>query len=273
MKGIKTVAKYLSVFAVISFFASPMYWVLICSFKPTPELLSLKPTFVPHSFTLEHYRRLFQQVDFLRYYYNSFLVASSTALITALAATFAAYSVYRCRYPGRRFMFRLFLVSYVFPKILVLIPLYILFARIGILDSPLALVAAHVTLTAPFSVWILRAFFESVPKEVEEAALVDGATRVQIIFRIFIPLAAPGVAAVGINAFLMSWSEYLFASTLVISDQFKTLPVGMSFFLQQYAIEWGIMMAGSVLIALPPIIGFAIAGKYFIQGLTAGSVK
>jgi ABC-type glycerol-3-phosphate transport system permease component len=134
-------------------------------------------------------------------------------------------------------------------------------------------VAAHVTLTAPFSVWILRAFFESVPREVEEAALVDGATRIQIIFRIFIPLAAPGVAAVGINAFLMSWSEYLFASTLVISDQFKTLPVGMAYFLQQYAIEWGIMMAGSVLIALPPIIGFAIAGKYFIQGLTAGSIK
>jgi ABC-type glycerol-3-phosphate transport system permease component len=102
---------------------------------------------------------------------------------------------------------------------------------------------------------------------------VDGATRIQIIFRIFIPLAAPGVAAVGINAFLMSWSEYLFASTLVISDQFKTLPVGMAYFLQQYAIEWGIMMAGSVLIALPPIIGFAIAGKYFIQGLTAGSIK
>lgn len=273
MKAAKAMAKYLSVILVIGLFALPMYWVLVSSFKPTPELLSLRPTLVPHRFTLEHYRNLFRQVDFLGYYRNSLIVASITAFVTALAAAFAAYSVYRCRYPGRKVLFRLFLISYIFPKILLLIPLYIMFAKIGIIDSPLAIVAAHVTLTAPFSVWILRAFFESVPKEVEEAALVDGANRVQVVLRVFIPLAAPGVAAVGINAFLMSWSEYLFASVLVISDQYKTLPVGMSFFLQQYAIDWGIMMAGSVLIAIPPVIGFAIAGRYFIQGLTAGSIK
>ena len=265
--------KYFSVLLVIIIFVGPMIWILINSFKPTAELLSLSPTFFPHNFTFEHYLNLFHRVSFSRYYYNSLIVALSTAVITALAGALAAYSVYRCKYPGRGILFRLFLSSYVFPKVLVLVPLYIMFSQLGIIDTPLALVAAHVMLTAPFSVWILRAFFESIPIGIEEAALVDGANRLQIVFRIFIPLAAPGIAAIGINSFLMSWSEYLFASVLAITDINKTLPVGMAYFLQEYSIEWGVMMAGSVLIALPPVVGFAIAGRYFIEGLTAGSIK
>lgn len=250
-----------------------MYWVLICSFKPTPELLSLSPTFIPRALTLQHYRDLFRQVNFLRYYANSLFVAAMTAITASLAGAMAAYSVYRCKYRGRNTLYSFFLVTYVFPKTLLLVPLYVVLAKLGIIDSPWAVIVSHVTITAPFSVWILKTFFQSIPPEIEEAALVDGANRIQTLVRVFVPLAAPGIAAVGINSFLMSWSEYLFASILIVSDKFKTLPVGMSVFLQQYAIEWGVMMAGSVLIGIPPVIGFAIAGRYFIQGLTAGSIK
>jgi len=269
----RTFVKYLLVVMVLFVFIGPMIWVGLNSFKPVSELLATSPTFFPKHFTFEHYRDLFKRINFLGYYRNSFIVSVVTATITAIAGAFAAYSVYRCDYPGRGFLFRFFISSYVFPKVLILVPLYIMFSRMNIIDSPLALVLAHVMLTAPFSVWILRAFFEAVPKEIEEAALIDGANRVQTVFKIFIPLAAPGIAAIWINAFLMSWSEYLFASTLVITDANKTLPVGMAYFLQEYAIEWGTMMAGSVLIAIPPIIGFAIAGKYFVAGLTAGGIK
>jgi len=272
MKAAKIFFRYFSVAVVLIIFVGPMVWVGINSLKPTSELLGT-PTFFPKKVTFEHYRHLFDRVAFLRYYRNSFLVGMITATVTALAGAFAAYSVFRCKYPGRHFLFRFFISSYVFPKVLVLVPLYIMFSKIGIIDTPLALVAAHVMLVAPFSVWILRAFFQSVPVEIEEAALIDGASKIQTVFKIFIPLAAPGIAAIWINAFLMSWSEYLFASTLVVSDSTKTLPVGMAYFLQEYAIEWGVMMAGSVLIAIPPIIGFAFAGKYFVQGLTAGGVK
>ncbi|MCD6189685.1 MAG: carbohydrate ABC transporter permease [Thermococcus sp.] len=272
MKVIGIIFKYLSVAVVLTIFVGPMIWVGINSLKPTPELLGT-PSFLPKKVTFEHYKHLFNRIAFLRYYRNSFIVGVVTATVTAVAGAFAAYSIFRCKYPGRGFLYRFFISSYVFPKVLVLVPLYIMFSKIGIIDTPLALVAAHVMLIAPFSVWILRAFFQNVPVEIEEAALIDGAGRVQTIFKIFIPLAAPGIAAIWINAFLMSWSEYLFASTLVISDSTKTLPVGMAYFLQEYAIEWGIMMAGSVLIAIPPIIGFAFAGKYFVQGLTAGGIK
>lgn len=272
MKTVGSFFKYFSVVVVLIIFVGPMIWVGINSLKPTTELLGT-PTLFPKKVTFEHYRHLFDRVAFLRYYRNSFLVGMVTATVTALAGTFAAYSVFRCRYPGRRFLFRFFISSYVFPKVLVLVPLYIMFSKIGIIDTPLALVAAHVMLVSPFSVWILRAFFQNVPVEIEEAALIDGASKIQTVFKIFIPLAAPGIAAIWINAFLMSWSEYLFASTLVVSDSTKTLPVGMAYFLQEYAIEWGVMMAGSVLIAIPPIVGFAFAGKYFVQGLTAGGVK
>jgi ABC-type glycerol-3-phosphate transport system permease component len=264
---------YGSVFFVLAIFILPMVWVILCSFKPTYELLTVPPTLLPRRLTLEHYQNLFRQVPFARYYLNSLVVGISTACIASLAGGMAAYSIYRCRYRGRGFFYFLFLIAYVFPKTLLLIPLYVLLAKFKILDTPLSIIVAHVTLTAPFSVWILRTFFTSIPIEIEEAALIDGASRWQSLFRVFIPLSAPGVAAVGINSFLMSWSEYLFASVLVVSEQWKTLPVGISVFLQQYAIEWGIMMASSVLIAIPPIIGFALAGRYFVQGLTAGSIK
>lgn len=273
IKFSQRIGAYLSVVVVLAFFITPMLWIFLCSFKPTQELLSIPPTFLPHQWTLNHYNNLFKQIPFARYYGNSLLVATLTAAVTTLAGAMAAYSVYRCRYRARNVLYWLFVFSYVFPKTLILIPLYIVLAKARILNSPFAVAVAHITLTAPFSVWMLRTFFLAIPLEIEEAALVDGATRWQSLFRIFIPLSAPGIAAIALNSFLMSWSEYLFASILVVKDEYKTLPVGIVVFLQQYAIDWGVMMAASVLIAIPPVIAFAVAGKYFIQGLTAGSIK
>lgn len=270
---VKCTATYVSVGLVLLVFIGPMIWILLCSFKETPELLSSPPTFLPRTFTLRHYRDLFVRVNFLGWYRNSAIVASTTAVICAIAGSFGAYSLYRCRYRGRKAVFFVFMGSYMFPKVLMLIPMYVLFSKVGLIDSPLALLILYVGMSTPFSIWILRAFFQSIPQSIEEAALVDGANRIQVILRVFVPLAAPGIAAVALNAFLMSWSEYLFASTLIYTDSMKTLPYGMAVFLQAYAIEWGVMMAGSVLIAIPPVLGFALAGKYFIQGLTAGGIK
>jgi multiple sugar transport system permease protein len=264
---------YASVLAVILIFVGPMVWITLNSFKTEPELLSVPPTFLPKKFTLQHYANLFKQSNFEVWYRNSSIVAAATAVISSFAATLGAYSLYRCRYRGRRAFNYIFLSSYMFPRVLMLIPLYMFFARVGLLDTPLALVVVFVGTTMPFGVTILRSFFQSIPESIEEAALVDGANRLQIIFKLFVPLAAPGVAAVALNAFLMSWSEYLFARGLIYSDQMKVLPHGMELFLTAYKIDWGIMLAGSVLIAAPPILGFMAAGKFFIKGLTAGGEK
>ena len=265
--------KYVSVFLLSSLVFLPLYWILINSFKTTPELTSPKPTFFPHTFTLEHYTNLFTQVSFLRYFYNSTLVAVASTLVIIVLGALAAYSIYRCRYWGRKTLFTLFLLIYVFPRVLILIPLFVVFSRLHLVDTLLGLVVLNVTVTAPFSIWTLKAFFLTVPLELEDAALVDGANRVQVLFRIFFPVVAPGIGALALSAFLMSWTEYLFASAFIMSTELKTIPVGMALFLDQYFIDWGMLMSSSVLVALPPTILFAFIGRYYVKGLSAGAVK
>ena len=273
MKILKTIGKYLSVAIVIAIAILPMYWIFVNSFKTTPELTSSTPTFFPKIFTLEHYVRLFQQVPFGTYFKNSVYVALVVTGITLILSSMAAYGTYRCKFPGRELLYRLFASSYVFPRIMLLVPLFIIFTRFNVIDSLLALVIVNVTVNAPAGVWLLRGFFTSLPRAVEEAALVDGASRFQVLWKIFIPLSAPGVAAVALDCFLLCWTEYLFAMTFIMSDAHKTLPVGISYFLQQYFIDWGLLMSSSVMIAIPAIIVFSLAGRYFIQGLTAGSIR
>lgn len=273
MKVLRTVARYASVAMVLAVVLLPMYWMVIGSFKTFPELTSPRPTFWPRTFTLDHYRRLFEQVPFVTYFLNSVYVATGATLITLVLASLAAYSVYRCRYRGREALFQAFISIYIFPRVLLIIPLYVTFTRLGIIDTLLALVIVNVTVVAPFSIWMLRAFFTGVPLELEDAAMVDGATRIQVLVRIFLPLSAPGLAALALNSFLMSWTEYLFAAIFIISDTNKTLPIGMAHFLEQYFIDWGLLMSSSVIIAIPPILLFGLMGRWFISGLTAGAVK
>ena len=273
MRTLKTAGRYASVALVLAVVLLPMYWVVIGSFKTVPELTSPTPTFWPRTFTLEHYARLFDQIPFVHYFLNSVYVALAATAITLVLSSLAAYSVYRCRYRGREILFRTFISIYIFPRVLLIIPLYVTFTHLRIIDTLLALVIVNVTVVAPFSVWMLRAFFTGVPLELEDAAMVDGASRLQVLVRIFLPLSAPGLAALALNSFLMSWTEYLFAAIFIVSDHNKTLPVGMAQFLQQYFIDWGLLMSSSVIIAIPPILLFAIAGRWFISGLTAGAIK
>lgn len=272
-KSSVSIVKYFSVILLLLVIISPVYWIFVSSLKPTPELLQVPPTLIPRSLTLEHYYELLKDTNFITYFLNSIYVAMGSSLLVVILTSLAGYSVYRCRYKGRHLFFCMLLAIYIFPRVLLLLSLYPLFAGMALVDNLLSLVITYVGITAPLNVWIMRAFFTSVPTELEDAALVDGASRIQILFKIFFPLAAPGIAAVAINSFLMSYAEYLFASILIVSDQYKTLPVGMAQFLQQYEINWGAIAAGSVLIIIPPLIGFAFVGRYFIKGITAGAIR
>jgi len=266
-------AKYLAVLFLLFIVASPIYWIFVSSLKPTPELLQTPPTFIPRSITIEHFLSLLQGTNFIRYFLNSICVAIGSSLIVIVLTVLAGYSVYRCRYRGRHLFFFILITIYIFPRVLLLLSLYPMFAKVNLVDSLLSLVITYVGVSAPLSIWIIRAFFISVPLDLEDAALVDGANRLQILFKIFLPLVMPGIAAIAINSFLMSYGEYLFASILIVSDYYKTLPIGMSQFLQQYDINWGALTAGSVLIIFPPVVLFAFVGKYFIKGVTAGAIK
>ncbi len=251
----------------------PFYWIAAGSIKAPQEIIARIPTLIPKSLTFVHYAKLFGASDFNTYLFNSILVSVVSAAVTVALSTAAAYAFYRLEFPGRDTLFNVILITYAFPGILVLIPLYGLMTRLGLVDNLLSLVIVNVTFAAPFSVWMMRAFFTTIPIEVEEAAIVDGASRLQTIVFIMLPLSAPGVASVAIFAFIMSWTEYLFASVLILSDAHRTIPVGFAGIIGQYQIDWGLLLAGATLATIPVVILFALIGRYFIQGLTAGAVK
>ncbi|MCA0341173.1 MAG: carbohydrate ABC transporter permease [Proteobacteria bacterium] len=251
----------------------PFWWVVSGSVKVPQEIIARTPTMFPHSFTLQHYTKLFDGSAYPDYLLNSLIVAVSSTVLTLVLAIPAAFAFFRLDFPGRSALYRTILLAYAFPSIVVLIPLFGLFAKIGLVDRLPALVIVNAAFALPFSIWMLRSFFAGVPKEIEEAAVMDGASTMTILRRIMIPLVAPGIASVGIYAFVSAWTEYVFTSVLILSDAKRTLPVGFSGIIGQYQIDWGLLLAGATVAIVPVVAIFALIGRGFVSGLTEGAVK
>lgn len=251
----------------------PFWWVITGSIKLPQEIISRFPTMLPHSFTLQHFQKLLGASDYAFYLGNSLVVATLSALITLALAVPAAYAFFRLDFRGREMLYRAILLAYAFPSIVVLVPLFGMFAKLGLIDTLTALVIVNIAFALPFSIWMLRSFFAGVPKEIEEAAIMDGAPTLLLLRRIMVPLIAPGIASVGIFAFISAWTEYVFASILILSDAKRTVPVGFSGIIGQYQIDWGLLLAGASLAVLPVIILFGFVGRWFVAGLTEGAVK
>lgn len=261
------------ILALMFFVVAPFYWIFSSSVKEPQEIIARDPTLTPQSFTTEHYDKLLGDSEFPTYLRNSLIVAVGTMVITVVLSTLAAYGLYRLRFPGRQMLFRIILITYAFPGVLLLVPLYDMMSELGLVDELLALIIVDVTLAAPFAVWMLQAFFRTIPQELEEAAALDGATRLGIIVRILLPLAAPGVASIATFAFISSWTEYIFASILILSESNRTLPVGLAGIIGQYQVDWGLLLAGATVTAIPVIVLFGLVGRNFVEGLTAGAVR
>jgi multiple sugar transport system permease protein len=251
----------------------PLYWVTVSSLKSREEILRTTPTLFPQSVTFDSFRQLFTATDYGTYLTNSFIVALLTAVFTVLVAFLGAYGLYRLRVPGGDKIAGLVLLSYMIPGTLLLVPLYQVFAQLRIVNTHMALVLVNVAFTAPFCTWLLRGFLQAIPKEIDEAAAVDGAGPLRTMVSVVLPLMAPGLATVAVYAFVYSWTEFVFASQLLIDDQLKTLPIGLSAIMGQYTVNWGLLMAGTVCTMIPAIVPFLFVGKYFVGGLTAGAVK
>lgn len=263
----------LSVLILMVLILAPFYWIFSSSIKEPQEIIARRPTLFPQSFTTEHYHKLLGESEFPTYMRNSLIVALGTMVITVILSTLAAYGLYRLRFPGRKMLFRIILITYAFPGVLLLVPLYDMMSALGLVDRLHALIIVDVTLAAPFAVWMLQAFFRTIPQELEEAAALDGATRLGILIRIMLPLAAPGVASIAIFAFISSWTEYIFASILIISEAHRTVPVGLAGIIGQYQVDWGLLLAGATATALPVLVLFGLVGRNFVEGLTAGAVR
>jgi len=251
----------------------PIYWILLSSFKHARELVSGHPGLGPTNLTLENFIYLFQRTLFATYLKNSTFVTLMTTLISVLLALHGAYSLRRFNFRGKTLIERLLLLTYMFPPIVLIIPLFKVLHTFSLINNPWSLIIVYVAFCAPFSAWLLESFFHSIPLEVEEAALMDGAGRLRILYEIFLPLTSPGLLSVALFSIIFSWSEYMFAVTFLMNEDKMTLPVGLSHFLSIYDINWGSVSAGAIATALPIAILFGFLGRIFIKNVTQGTIK
>jgi multiple sugar transport system permease protein len=251
----------------------PFWWVVSGSFKPPQEIIARVPTMIPQALTMQHYDKLLTASAYGTDLRNSVVVAGISTVLTLALAIPAGYAFFRLTFRGRETLYRVILLAYAFPSIVVLVPMFGIFARLGLIDTHLALILVNTAFALPFSIWLLRSFFAQIPPEIEEAARLDGGPPLTVLRRILLPLIAPGVASVAIFAFVTSWTEYVFASVLILSDAQRTVPVGFSGIIGQYQVDWGLLLAGASLAILPVVILFAFIGRWFVAGLTEGAVK
>ena len=264
----------LLVIALIMFILlAPFLWILIASFRPNMELVR-NQTLIPQNITLENYVSLFAKSSYWKWVINSFIVSIYTVVLSLPLIVAGAYSVYRTQFRGRNVLSFFLLSVYIFPTALLVVPIFKIFDGLSLIDSHLGCALMNTAFAVPFGIWLLQAFLRSLPPELEEAAAVDGISKTRTLFQIIIPQAAPGIIAIAMFAFIVSWTEYLFAMTLLLSNDLHTLPIGLTgIVFGQYRVNWGFAAAGAVGSALPVFILFLIVGRWFIRGISAGAIK
>lgn len=265
--GIIISALVVGLFAVF-----PIFWMILTSVKPRAEILTATPVFIPSEFLIERYVDVLRR-GFATYLRNSLIVSITTTVAGVSVAAIAGYSLARFKMPLRRYLLLIVLSTQMFPLAALIIPLFIVMRNAGLLDSLLGLIITYMAFTTPLAIWILRGFFLGIPVDLEEAAMVDGATRVGAMLRVVMPLAGPGLAAVGVFSFIAAWREFFIALTFVTDEETYTLPVALARFEGLAHIDWGGIMAASVLFTLPVVVFFVLMHRRLTEGMIAGSVK
>lgn len=265
------VLNFALIFLVVVIWAVPFAWMLLSSFKPNNLIISTSFVlwFEP---TLEHYRTIFEANNFLRYLLNSISVAVGTTVLTVIAGTLASYSISRFKTGGPMFSYWVIFTRLVPPAVLV-IPFFLMFRAMGLINTPWALMLADTTISLSFVVWTMSGFFDEIPIELEEAAAIDGCTRLEALWRVTLPLVRPGMVAVTIFALLFTWNEFLYGQTLGIAPSAKTLPVAAGDYVTGYANNWGPIFAVGTVIMLPVMVVVLVLQKQIVKGLTLGAIK
>jgi len=289
--GVRRVIAYAVLAAVTFVICFPLVWSLTTSLKPKSEIFAYPPTLLPQAPTLENYRALLQgratyfqggtaavtqaapSDYFVTWFINSVLVSVGTTLITITVSTLAAYSLTRFQFRGQRFVPYFSLIGYMVPSIIFVFPMFLVMVDLNLTDSLWSLVFGYVCITLPFCMWLMWAFFRGIPVEIEEAALVDGASRLQVFRQIVLPVAFPGIIAAAIFSLIVSWNDYLFGRVFMNSLENMPLTVGVMHFFEGTHVDWGLMMASSVLMTVPMAILFMLLQRHLVAGFGAGAVK
>ena len=265
-------AVILAALALLVFTAFPFAWMASTALKPSREIFVTPPSFWPTHVTLDNVSRLFAETRFLSYFRNSLTVSFATVGLTLLVSVPAAYSLTRFRFHAREKIAGLILFTYMFAPIMIIIPFYVAMRFLGLTNSHVGLILAYTAFCLPFNLWLLRTFFQSIPLEIEEAALIDG-SRLQAIIYVVLPLALPGVVATGIFTFILAWNDYIFARVLLSADELKTLPVGIADLYNASVVDWGMIMAAGLLVIAPVAAVFVFIQKFLVAGWGSGGVK
>jgi multiple sugar transport system permease protein len=251
----------------------PFYWMIVTSLKTDREIYGFEATLIPRKPTLAAYQRLFRQTPFVKYVRNSSIIAVSTTLASMVFGCLGAYALARLRFPGRGVIARGLVFTYLVPPSLLFIPLFAVMSTLRLTDTHEGLILAYLGFTVPFCTWLLMGYFHSVPLELEEAALVDGCSRLGTLVRIILPMSLPALAVVAFFSFTLAWNEFLYAQVFVNSVEVRTITIGLTLFIIEDVFFWGPMMGAAFLASIPPLLVYLVFQRWVIKGLTLGAVK
>jgi multiple sugar transport system permease protein len=267
------IAVYAAIACYVAFALLPIYWTIKISVTPEDLLYSEGIRLWPSRMTLANYASVLEATDFPRYFLNSILVSVTTAVIVTAVASFAGYALSRFRFRGKAAVSLVLLLTQTFPLVMVIPPIYRIMGQLGLTDSLFGLIIIYTAFNIAFATFLMQSFFDGVPKDLEEAAMIDGCTRFMALRRVILPLTLPGMGATVAFVFTAAWSELLFGLMLINSESQKTFSVGLLTFIGKFAVDWGQMMAASVLALIPVCLFFLFLQRYLVTGLTAGAVK
>jgi len=270
---VSSVLIYFLVALGLVFMLTPIIWLLSTSLKARSEMFTFPLRLIPQEFVWENYIKIWHVIPFATYLKNSVVIAFYTTLVALGFSSLAAYSLSRFKFKRRNSFLRLMLFSQMFPSVLLIIPMFIYIKAMGLLGTFTGLMITYLTFVVPFSTWALTNFFDSIPIDLEEAAMIDGCTRMGAMVRVVLPVATPGLLAVSTYCFLTSWNEFVFAMVFMGDQNRWTLPVGLAALTSQYALDWGLLTAGGIISLVPAIVIMLFLQRYLIAGLMAGAIK
>jgi multiple sugar transport system permease protein len=270
--GVRRIVLVVGLVLFIIWTIFPLVWIAETSIKPNSEIYS-DATIIPRQITGIHYASLFQETPFLTYFKNSLIVATLTTIVSMIIGILGAYAITRLDFRGRIFVARATIVTYLVPGSLLFIPLFQIAYQLRLTDKALGLVVIYLVGAVPFCTWLAISYFSVIPIELEHAAFVDGANRLQAMVYVTLPLALPAIAVIALYAFTNAWNEFLFALLLIGSDSQKTIPAGLAGLINGDVFQWGALMAGAVLSSLPPVLIYVAAQKWVVSGLAGGAIK
>lgn len=271
--GVRTGWVYLPVAILLSIAFLPFLWMVVSSFKSLAELYHIPITWLPKAITVANYEKVLFDSNVPRYFVNSSIVSLGSTILGLVFATPAAYAFSRFEFRGRSVWQIAILMSHLLPSAALIVPLYIFLGYLNLLNSILGLILVYLVLTLPLSIWMLTGYFKSIPFEVEEAALIDGASRWGILLRIMLPLSLPGIVVIFLYSFVATWNEFIFALSFANDDTVKTLPIGLAEFSTEYDTDWGAIMAASVIMSLPITAIFLGLQRVFVGGMMSSAMK